>query len=405
MDDELKPIAAGAIAVDENWENALNEALIQIAQSTIDESRSVDLALLFISSEYMKHYERIVQRVRAETGARILVGCSGRGIVGTGQELEDVPSLSLLTLSLPDAQLQAVYFTQEQVEEEMEAEELRRSLGVAQEDVNAWLVFADPFQMDCEGLVDMLVTAYPGLPMVGGLASYDQTVRRSYIFYNDAVFDEGAVALAIGGAYTILPLVSQGCEPIGEPWTITHVSEDGLIEKISNRPAYELLIDTFQGLSLDMQRRAQRNLRVGLAVDEYRETFGRGNFLIRNLLRVDRKTGALAIGAYPRVGQTIQFQMRDANTADLDLKELLNRVQIELQENRPIAGVLCTCDGRGVGMFATRDHDAGLIEREMGALPLAGLFCNGEIGPIGKRPFLHSFTASLALLIKKTTAS
>jgi len=403
--DELKPIATGAIAVDENWEIALQEVLAQLEQSAPAGGMSVDLALLFISSEYVDHYTRIVRRVRAKTGARILIGCSGQGIVGMGQEMEDVPSLSLLTLSLPGAQLKAVRFSQEIVEENEAPEEWRQSLGVAKEDVNAWLIFADPFQLDCEGLIDGVAKAYPGLPMLGGLASYDQTVQRTYIFVNDDVFDEGGVGLAIGGAYSMLPLVSQGCEPIGEPWTITHVRDDGLIEKISNRPAYELLADTFQGLPTDMQRRAQSNLLVGLAADEYVETFRRGNFLIRNLLGVDRRTGALAIGAYPRVGQTIQFQMRDAKSADLDLRELLSQTRVDLGNNQPVAGILCTCNGRGEGMFAMRDHDAGLIEKELGPIPLAGLFCNGEIGPIGKKPFLHGFTASLALLIKRDDIS
>lgn len=399
--DELKPIAIGAIAIDENWEIALNDALAQVAQAAPAENRDVDLAFLFISSEFVAHYSRIVRRVRAETGAQILVGCSGQGIVGTGQELESVPSLSLLTLSLPNAHLQAVRFTQEMVEEYERAEEWRAATEVLPEDVNAWLIFADPFQMDCEGLIDGLMKAYPGLPMLGGLASYDQTVKRTYVFVNDDVFDEGGVGLAIGGAYSVLPLVSQGCEPIGEPWTITHVRDDGLIEKISNRPAYELLVDTFQELPTEMQRRAQSNLLVGLAADEYLDTFGRGNFLIRNLAGIDRRTGALAISAYPRVGQTIQFQLRDARTADLDLRELLQQTSAELGDNQPIAGILCTCNGRGEGMFATRDHDAGLIEKELGPIPLAGLFCNGEIGPIGKKTFLHGFTASLGLLVKR----
>jgi small ligand-binding sensory domain FIST len=403
--DELKPIAKGAIAVDENWEIALQEVLAQLEQSAPAGSMGVDLALLFISSEYVEHYTRIVRRVRAETGARILIGCSGQGIVGTGQEMEDVPSLSLLTLSLPGAQLKAVRFSQEIVEENEAPEEWHRSLGVAKEDVNAWLIFADPFQLDCEGLIDGLAKAYPDLPMLGGLASYDQTVRRTYIFVNDDVFDEGGVGLAIGGAYSMLPLVSQGCKPIGEPWTITHVRDDGLIEKISNRPAYELLVDTFQGLPEDMQRRAQSNLLVGLAADEYVDTFRRGNFLIRNLSGVDRRIGAIAIAAYPRVGQTIQFQMRDAKSADLDLRELLGQARADLGNKQPVAGILCTCNGRGEGMFAMRDHDAGLIEKELGPIPLAGLFCNGEIGPIGKRPFLHGFTASLALLVKRDDRS
>jgi len=173
-----------------------------------------------------------------------------------------------------------------------------------------------------------------------------------------------------------------------------------LIETISNRPAYDLLIDTLQSLPSALQRRAQRNLLVGLAADEYRDSFARGSFLIRPLLGVEPESRGLVIGALPRVGQTIQFQLRDATAADRDLLELLDQARTSLGDARPIAAVLCSCNGRGVGLFGTPDHDAGAVAQKLGPLPLAGLFCNGEIGPIGKRPFLHGCTASLALLIR-----
>ncbi|HEU5381416.1 MAG TPA: FIST C-terminal domain-containing protein, partial [Ktedonobacteraceae bacterium] len=188
--------------------------------------------------------------------------------------------------------------------------------------------------------------------------------------------------------------------PIGETWTITGV-RDNLITTISNRPAYDMLVETFKSLPPRVQQRAQRNLLVGLAADEYLETFHRGNFLIRPLIGVERGTGALSIGALPRIGQTVQFQMRDALAADLDLNELLDQVSATLGHQSPIAGLLCSCNGRGSGLFGTPNHDACAVARQLGPFPLAGLFCNGEIGPIGARPFLHGFTASLALLIQK----
>jgi small ligand-binding sensory domain FIST len=38
------------------------------------------------------------------------------------------------------------------------------------------------------------------------------------------------------------------------------------------------------------------------------------------------------------------------------------------------------------------------VRELLGPLPLAGLFCNGEIGPVGAATYLHGFTASLALI-------
>ena len=396
--DEFSALARGAIAEDEDWERALQKVLEQACDIP------ADVAFLFASEAYAEHFSEMVRWVRKETGAATLVGCSGQGIIGSAQELEGVPALSLLTLALPRAKLHAVHFTQEMIEDCASPHTWHQQLGITPDEVNAWLIFADPFQMDAERLIDGLAEAYPGRPMLGGLASGDTAERRTFIFLNDDVFDEGGVGLAIGGAYTILPLVSQGCEPIGEPWTITKV-RGNLIETISNRPAYDLLIETLQDLPAEMQRRARYNLLVGLAADEYRDSFPRGSFLIRPLVGVERERRGLAIGAFPKVGQTIQFQLRDAAAADRDLIELLEEARASLSANKPVAGVLCSCNGRGIGMFGTHDHDAGVVARQLGPLPLAGLFCNGEIGPIGMRPFLHGFTASLALVVRKSVAA
>ena len=395
MDNHV-PAASAAIVADDQWESALQQAIFQVQGL-----RGSDVVVLFASSFYAEHFPAMLARVREASGGALLIGCAGQAIIGQKQELENVPALSLLALTLPGAILQSVRFTQSTIEDCETPLAWRECLDVRLDDANSWLIFADPFHLEIEHLLDGLAGAYGECPVLGGLASSsDLTARRTHIFLNDEVFTDGGVGLAIGGSYTLLPVVSQGCEPIGETWTITSV-RDNLIRTISNRPAYDMLVETFKGLPHEVQRRAQRNLLVGLAADEYLDTFQRGNFLVRPLIGVERGTGALAIGALPRIGQTVQFQMRDARAADLDLTELLDQVSATLGHQLPIAGVLCSCDGRGIGLFGTPHHDACAINRQLGDFPLAGLFCNGEIGPIGPRPFLHGFTASLALLIQK----
>jgi len=158
-------------------------------------------------------------------------------------------------------------------------------------------------------------------------------------------------------------------------------------------------MQTLRALPPDLQERARSNLLIGLAMDEYREEFGRGDFLIRNLLGADRESGALTVSALPRAGQTVQFQLRDAEAADEDLRVLLEREMLVLGDTRPVAGVLWSCNGRGAGLFGSPDHDARTVAAVLGPVPLAGFFCNGEIGPVGGRSFLHGFTASMVLFI------
>jgi hypothetical protein len=223
------------------------------------------------------------------------------------------------------------------------------------------------------------------------------------VFLNGEAYADGGVGLGIGGGYGLVPLVSQGCEPIGEAWTITGV-QDHWIETISNRPAVDVLVETLSALPEELQPRAQQNLVVGIAADEYRHEFVRGDFLVRNLIGLDRGSGAIAIGALPRLGQTIQFQVRDAATADLDLTLMLDDLRPRLAGRRPLAAVLNSCNGRGVGLFGSSHHDATAIDRKLGPLPLAGLFCAGEIGPVGTTSYLHGFTASLGLIVRTDSA-
>jgi small ligand-binding sensory domain FIST len=379
-----------------DWREALAELTRQIPLPSGE--GDVHLALLFASAEYRPEFPDLVARARQLTGARLLVGCSGRGVIGAGKEIEGEPALALLAFSLPQAELTAVHLTQEDLERCRTPQDWHRLTGVAPGGTSAWLLFADPFTMDAEALVDGLSAGYPGTPLAGGLASGDPRVRGTHLFLNGEVYDHGAVALALGGPYTVHTIVSQGAAPIGETWTITG-ARGHIIETIAQRPAYQVLVDTLRTLPAEMQRRVQRNLLVGLAMDERRSEFRRGDFLIRNLMGIDPERGALAVGALPRVGQTLQFQLRDPDAADEDLRELLERARKELGRRHPVGALLCSCNGRGVGLFGTPDHDARTLADLLGPIPVTGFFCNGEIGPVGERNFLHGFTASIALVV------
>jgi small ligand-binding sensory domain FIST len=384
--------AKAAISRQREWRVALDEVL---AATDLGDT-PVDLALLFAGAHHAAEYDELVAAAMARSGARRLAGCSGQGIIGPSREVEGEPALSLLRLSLPGATVQVVHLAQST----LEGSGIGRLGGLSLEDVNAWLVLADPFTLDVDGLIEGLDQAYPGVPIIGGLASGRHDQQRTYVFVDGEVHADGAALVALGGRVGVQTVVSQGATPIGEPWTITS-ARGNVVEAIGGRPAYQVLMETIQALPPDVQQRAARNLLVGLAVDEYKDEFRRGDYLIRNLVGVDRERGVVAIGAHARVGQTIQFQMRDAAAADEDLRELLGSARRSLGDSRPVAALLCSCNGRGAGLFGAPDHDARGVATELGPIPLAGFFCNGEIGPVGSKTFLHGFTASLALLVAR----
>jgi small ligand-binding sensory domain FIST len=361
----------------------------------------VDLGLVFMSPKFFSRAKQVLEILRVHAKIPLLAGCSSQGLIANGEELEENPGLALALYALPGAELKALHFTQEQVEEANGPGYWRLETGIEPEQTNGWLAFIDPFHLDSEAWLHTWNEAYAPLPVMGGLASGDFTEQRTQVYLNGDVFEEGGVAISVGGDVKLASVISQGCTPIGETWTLTRV-EQNVIQEIGNRPAYKVLEETFNRLPLAEQKLVQRgNLFIGLVVNEYLEEFHRGDFLIRNLLGADPQSGSIAVGAFPRAGQTMQFQRRSAAAAMEDMDELLGRAGKQLRGVTIYGACLCSCNGRGQNLFGRPNHDAKSVQDQFGPIGLAGFFCNGEIGPIGEKNFLHGFTASLALFVKK----
>ncbi len=390
-------------AVTGHWKTAFDEAALRVWAQRLRQELSaprVALGLLFMTPHYFGAAARILEVLRVHAEIPLLLGCSSTSLIMGAREIEDEAGLVVSLFALPGAELRGCHFTQEQVEEANGPGYWALETGLTAEQINGWLVFADPFNMDAEAWLRGWNEAFATKPIVGGLASGDFAQRTTQLYLDGEVYEEGGVAVAVAGEVELQSVISQGCTPIGQTWTITK-TENNVIHQIANRPAYEVLQETFASLSQHEQRSARGNLFVGLVVNEYLEEFHRGDFLVRNILDGDARTGSLAVGALPRQGQTMQFQRRDAAAATEDMTVLLDRLRKRLAGRGIYGGCLCTCNGRGHRLFGHPNHDAGLIQEKLGPLGLAGFFCNGEIGPIGERNFLHGYTASLALFTKR----
>jgi len=363
-------------------------------------AKEISLGLVFMSPKFFPHAAQVLEILRLHARIPLLVGCSGGGLVANAEELESAGGLVLALYHLPGAKLKAVRFTQDQVEAAEGENFWQSETGIAKDTANGWLAFIDPFHLDGEKWLRSWNQSFSSVPVYGGMASGNFPEPLTQLYLDGEVFEDGGVAIAIGGDVALAGVISQGCTPIGEAWTLTRVQQN-FIQHIGNRPAYAVLSETVQQLSADEQRKVQGNLHIGLAVNEYLEEFQRGDFLVRNLIGGDPNSGVLQVGALPRMGQTIQFQRRDAATASEDLNELLTRARKNLANTEIYGGCLFCCNGRGKNLFGRPSHDAALVQAHFGPTGVAGFFCNGEIGPVGEKNFLHGFTAAIALFVKK----
>jgi small ligand-binding sensory domain FIST len=370
------------------------EAVIRVSQDIRQEiGANASLGFLFVTQEWRSQIEDTLELVRLHGHVPQLVGCSGWGIIGKSREVEDEPGFSLILLSLPGGS-----YTVTQIDEIAASESAgpafwHTSTGIMPGDVNSWIILANPYFSGVEKWLKEWSAAYPEIPILGGLAS----ARNAEIFLmrDGALAQAPLLTIALRKNLFVQPLVSQGCRPIGSPSPITK-AEENLILEIGNFPAYQALEAAFLSIPAEERVSVRNNLFLGLAVSEYIDDFKQGDFLIRNILGADPQIGALAVGAYPRVGQTVQFQLRDSRSAHQDL--VLASEAVKHRMSGAIGILLFSCAGRGRGLFGTSDHDAETLASAFGNLPLAGFFCNGEIGPVGNKTFLHGYTASAAVL-------
>jgi small ligand-binding sensory domain FIST len=347
---------------------------------------AVDLAFVFMSADHLDDAEAALWTASTELGAAHLVGCVAQGVVGRDRELEDGPGVSVWAGALPGSAIETFHATAFEIDD-----------GIAVggipplEDADLVTLFVDPFTFPAAGFLAEL----DGAPMVGGLAAATGEPETQALFLDGELVHEGAVGAVLRGV-RVKTVVSQGCAPVGTDSVITSAEENVVLE-LAGKPAVERLRDELRTMTVEQQGLAARGgVLAGLVIDENRSEYRRGDYLMRGLVGADEDSGALAIGEAVRVGQTLRFHVRDARSADEDLREGLTDA---LNGGSAAGALLFTCNGRGTNMFPGPDHDARAVGEALGGDALAGFFCAGEIGPVGGKPFLHGFTATLALFM------
>jgi len=352
-----------------------------------------ELVVAFYSPHHADSAGPIARLLNGKLQPRCLIGCLGESIVGNRREVELDPALSLW-IGNWNGRVEFSPF-QLQMSETSEGYTLLGwpdALLEIDPKKSLMMAFGDPHTFPtAELFLPNLNDDQPGLSLVGGMASNPNGPNANSLILNDDVIPEGGVGVLLHGKFSFRTVVSQGCRPIGRPLIITKAQDNVVVELGGKRPL-EYLQGLYNDLSPEDRSLFERGLLIGIAMTEYRESFHQGDFLIRNLLGIDRGSGVMAITDRVRVGQTVQFQVRDGASADSDLKALLHTERDRGMKAK--SGLLFTCNGRGTRMFTEASHDAVAIQAEVGPLPLAGFFAAGEFGPVAGRNYIHGFTAS-----------
>jgi small ligand-binding sensory domain FIST len=368
------------------------DAGTRVAEEALASLRDVapTVGALFATPHYSTVAEELLGAVREVTGQMPLIGCIAGSVIGGPREVETDPGVSFwLAEGTGPVETFSMEYLQEPSGGLFAGYHFERGGGLH-------VLICDPFSFPAGDLLDHVNVNVPGTQVIGGMASGGAGQRRRQLFLDDQVLLKGAVGARFAGAQVDL-LVSQGCRPIGSPFTVTG-AEGNVMHELGGRPPFQRLEELVSALpERDRQLLANGGLQVGLVIDEYRSEQRHGDFVIRGVIGADPGSGAIVVGGEIAIGQTVQFHVRDAGSADEDLRRALEREVAALSGQSPAAALLFTCNGRGSQLFQAPDHDAGLVAKFLGEIPMAGCFCAGELGPIGGKNFLHSFTASIAI--------
>ena len=392
--------AAGSVAA-MRWaaSSSVLEDSAEAARAAATEARAaigdgpVDLAMAFFSASHAAAAEGVAEALRTVLQPGCLMGASARGIVSSRHEIESDPALSLLVARLPGVQLHPfVLMNAAWTAAAGEEAEFRR-LAPHAHGAELVLLMGDPFSLHIERVLEGFNRFAPGVRVVGGMASAGMSPHSNALILNDWTAREGGIGLALHGALRADVVVSQGCRPVGPPVRVTRAEQNFLIE-LDERPALERIEEVLREMPERERERLAGGLYIGRPVRG--EQSGPRDYLIRNLLGADRERGVIAVGDAVREQERIRLHVRDAETAREDLELLLSPQPFD---RAAASALLFACNGRGKGLFGRPDGDISVLQDALGgSVPAAGMFCAGEVGPVGDLNFLHGHTASIAIV-------
>jgi len=354
---------------------------------------AIDLALAFFTAPHVQSAPALAEALRRGLSPGCLMGASARGVISSEHEIETGAALTVIAARLPGVEVHPfVLMNEAWGDAASDPLECARAAPGAP-GAELVVLLGDPFSLDVERVLAAFNRQAAGVRVVGGMASAAARPRSNALVLNDWVAQEGGVAVAFKGAIRADVVVSQGCRPIGPPLEVTRADGNVVIE-LDGQPALERT----EQVLLELPERERDRLRLGLYVGRpaRRGAEGRGDYLIRNLLGADRERGVIAIGDRVSAREKLRLHVRDAETAREDLELLLSP---QVFDRPPLGALVFACNGRGTGLHGRPDGDIAILRDALGGpLPAAGMFCAGEIGPVGERNFLHGQTASIALV-------
>ena len=357
-----------------------------------------DLIIAFVSQRFTYEVADFPSFIKKEFPDCLITGCNSEILMYDDKETDSSVCISVLAAKgIADNCADIAYIDMENCPDEDDSPATWRDyIGLDKKINQNFIIFADPFTQQVDELLKGLDYAY-GCSVTGGFASGAQFLGETALFYDDEVKSSGAVILELGANLEIIPIVAQGCRPVGEDLEVTKC-DNVLLEEVDHVSPLDYIRGLSGQLSDHDRNLLQQSLFVGVEMDVIKADLNHGDYLIRNIRGIDSDSGALVVGEHLQQGQSVRFHIRDPESSKKELEEITEKLAIKLASRKCHGMLVFSCLGRVKEFYNEEAVDVKLIHRINKKAPLAGFFCSGEIGQVSGNTYIHGYTATSILI-------
>lgn len=388
-------VGAGCSKKADSLEAAAEASRLAVSSAGIARS---DFALVFATPHHGSHYPAIIQKVKDETGATHISGCSGIGVLTHQEEIEDGPGIAVMAVQADTFLAYSFLFRDLRDRDLTVGHSIGEFVNSFSKGAELMVLFPDPYAVDAPALFSSIQEeSHSRVPIIGGCASEKIGREKTYQFNHKDVASGSISGIYLTGDFTHTIGITQACHPVSGPLIVTR-TEGKRIQELRGQPAMEYLAQLIQEPLSDDLSRTLRHLMIGIPVGPACTELESGKYIVRNITGIDPSDGSITTTETLSEGQTLSFVVRDQGQARQEFEEILERLSETHAGNPPRLGLYFNCAGRGNSLYRARNVDIALIRKYLGEMPLIGFFSFGEIAPINHIDCLHSFSGILTLI-------
>jgi small ligand-binding sensory domain FIST len=377
-------IRAGVgLSIDPDPVKAAEEA----ASGALSRAGRADAALLLATPGYGEGMPGLLEAAIGTLGTRRLAGVTCHGVIGLGREEE----AAVVVLAVSGLDVETFLLEELDPFEPRVGEELRARLGGEARAEDLVVLMPDPRGVPLLATLNEVREALAPALVVGAGAA-DPVWDRPQQWCGREITSGGLAGMVLRGARPPRVGVTQACRPLCDPLPVTRTQGHWILE-LDGRPALDVYREAARGpLGEDLRRAAGFVLAALPKADE--GPLEPGGYLVRNVAGFALEEKAFAIPEALKPGELLGLVVREPEAAREDLKAML----AGLEGGDPALGLYFDCCARGAALFGVPGLESGYLEQSLGGTPLAGMFGSCEIGPVGGRAELLTYTGVLALI-------